>query len=89
MSVLALSRIKAIREWDEGYEELEFMPNGFAVELTDGAPWLFFVDSKEEKVSSFSSFIPQVNDFCFSFIFYRTYFPVSLGKRAVNEPELP
>ncbi|GJJ11450.1 hypothetical protein Clacol_005683 [Clathrus columnatus] len=49
LSVLTLERIVAIREWDEGYEELEFMPNGFAVEMIGGTAWLLFADSKEEK----------------------------------------
>lgn len=84
-SVLGLSRIKAVREWDEGYEELEFMPNGFAVELKDGAPWLFFAESKEEKVSFLfmmgvcSRFLKSVNYCC------RKHFLVCSVKRAASD----
>ena len=48
---LELSRIQALREWNEGYDELEAIPNSFAVEFKDDAPCLFFADSAEDKVS--------------------------------------
>jgi hypothetical protein len=47
---LELSRVRALREWHEGYDELEAIPNSFAVELQDDAPCLFFADSAEDKV---------------------------------------
>lgn len=42
--------MRALREWHEGYDELEAIPNSFAVELEDDAPCLFFADSAEDKV---------------------------------------
>ncbi|KIJ55461.1 hypothetical protein M422DRAFT_24036 [Sphaerobolus stellatus SS14] len=47
--ILDLSQIAALKEWSEGYEELEAIPNSFAVELRDDSPWLFFADSSEDK----------------------------------------
>jgi hypothetical protein len=48
---IELGRVRALREWHEGYDELEAIPNSFAVELKDDAPSLFFADSAEDKVS--------------------------------------
>lgn len=43
--------VKALREWHEGYEELQAIPHAFALEFTDGqGPWSFFCDSEEDKV---------------------------------------
>ncbi|KAF8579920.1 hypothetical protein K439DRAFT_1522381 [Ramaria rubella] len=46
---IELSRVRALREWNEGYDELEAIPHSFAVELKEEAPWLFFADSAEDK----------------------------------------
>lgn len=48
---LELSRIQALREWNEGYEELEAISNSFAVEFKNDVSYLFFADSAEDKVS--------------------------------------
>ncbi|KAF8517930.1 hypothetical protein BU17DRAFT_91357 [Hysterangium stoloniferum] len=49
LHVLDLSRVRALREWHEGYEELEAIPNSFVLEIQDDNPWLFFADSSEDK----------------------------------------
>ncbi|KAF8524163.1 hypothetical protein JB92DRAFT_2881364 [Gautieria morchelliformis] len=46
---IELGRVRALREWHEGYDELEAIPNSFAVELKDDSPCLFFADSAEDK----------------------------------------
>ena len=44
-------KVRGIREWNEGYEDLEAIPHSFVVEFVDGqAPWSMFADSEEEKV---------------------------------------
>jgi hypothetical protein len=41
----------AIREWDEGFEELQSIPHSFSFVFQDGGePWSFYTDSEEEKV---------------------------------------
>jgi len=44
-------RVSALREWHEGYEELEALDYSFALEFKDGqGPWSMFCDSEEDKV---------------------------------------
>jgi hypothetical protein len=44
-------KVRGIREWNEGYEDLEAIPYSFAVEFVDDrGPWSMFADSEEEKV---------------------------------------
>lgn len=44
-------RIQALREWDEGFDELKAIPFSFAVEFSvDEGPWSMYADSEEEKV---------------------------------------
>lgn len=44
-------RIQALREWDEGFDELKAIPFSFAVEFRDDeGPWSMYADSEEEKV---------------------------------------
>jgi len=57
MHAIELSYVRGLREWNEGYEELEAIPHSFAVELEDGAPWLFFADSAEDKVCVCTKFL--------------------------------
>ena len=40
----------AIKEPNEGYDELEAIPHSFAVEFSDDSPWCMYADSEEEKV---------------------------------------
>ncbi|KDQ26984.1 hypothetical protein PLEOSDRAFT_1113298 [Pleurotus ostreatus PC15] len=43
-------RVQALREWDEGFDELKAIPFSFAVEFSDGeGPWSMYADSEEEK----------------------------------------
>ena len=49
---IELKGIKAMKEWYQGYEELEAIPHSFAIEFRDGqGSWAMFADSAEEKVS--------------------------------------
>lgn len=49
---LSEGRIRAIKEPDEGYDELEAIPHAFAVEFRDGeGPWSMYCDNAEDKVS--------------------------------------
>lgn len=49
--------VGALREWHEGYEELEYIPHSFAIEFTDGrGPWSMFSDSEEDKVRELCAF---------------------------------
>lgn len=54
--VIDLSHVVALKNWQEGYEELGAIPYSFAVELQDDAPCLFFADSAEDKVSHFNPY---------------------------------
>ena len=49
--VLSQNRVTAIKEPEEGYEELAAIPFSFAVEFAEDGPWGMFTDSSEEKVS--------------------------------------
>lgn len=43
-------KLRALKEWNEGYEELESIPHSFAIEFTDErGPWSAFADNEEEK----------------------------------------
>ena len=45
--------IKGLKEWNEGYEDLEAIQFSFVVEfLRDRRYWSIFADSEEEKVQS-------------------------------------
>ncbi|KAG6850550.1 hypothetical protein H0H93_011749 [Arthromyces matolae] len=47
--------IRGLREWSEGYEELEAIPYSFAIEFKDGrGHWSMFSDSEEEKRDGYS-----------------------------------
>lgn len=49
--ILERGRVAAIKEPDEGYDELEAIPHSFAVEFTDGdGAWCMYCDSAEDKV---------------------------------------
>ncbi|KAH0582596.1 hypothetical protein H2248_010525 [Termitomyces sp. 'cryptogamus'] len=42
--------IRGLREWNEGYEDLEAIPHSFAIEFKSGrGHWSMFSDSEEEK----------------------------------------
>ncbi|KAJ7043456.1 hypothetical protein C8F04DRAFT_1072139 [Mycena alexandri] len=44
-------QVRALREWNEGYEDLKAIPFSFAVEFNgEREPWSMFSDSEEEKV---------------------------------------
>lgn len=44
-------RVSTLREWHEGYEELEAIDHAFALEFNDSqGPWSMFCDSEEDKV---------------------------------------
>jgi len=47
-------KIRGLREWQEGYEELEAIPCSFAIEFkdfsNDWGTWSVYTDSEEEKV---------------------------------------
>ena len=47
-------KIRGLREWQEGYEELEAIPCSFAIEFkdfsNDWGTWSMYTDSEEEKV---------------------------------------
>lgn len=44
-------KLRGLREWNEGYEDLEAIPHSFAIEFKDGrGPWSMYADSEEEKV---------------------------------------
>ncbi|KAI0716039.1 hypothetical protein C8T65DRAFT_128698 [Cerioporus squamosus] len=50
LETIQLSRIQRIREWQDGYEELQSIPNSFAFEIKDmHDPWCMFTDSNEDK----------------------------------------
>jgi hypothetical protein len=49
---LDLRGVKALKEWNEGYEDLEAIPHSFAIEFKDGqGAWGMYADTREEKVS--------------------------------------
>ena len=49
--MIQLSSIQRIREWQDGFEELQSIPNSFALEIKDmHDPWSMFTDSSEDKV---------------------------------------
>lgn len=57
--------VRGLREWDEGFEDLEAIPHSFAIEFTDGrGPWAMFADSEEEKVCFPGKFVsvPHANE---------------------------
>jgi len=44
-------RIEALKEWNEGYEDLEAISFSFVVEFKGGNDsWSIYADSEEEKV---------------------------------------
>ena len=59
--------VKAVKEPNEGHEELEAIPNSFAIEFDDGGSWSMFTDTVEEKVCiSFAIYISCMPDLHFS-----------------------
>ncbi|KIY43657.1 hypothetical protein FISHEDRAFT_68065 [Fistulina hepatica ATCC 64428] len=43
-------KLRGLKEWNEGYEELRAIPHSFAIEFLDGRePWSLFLDTEEEK----------------------------------------
>lgn len=44
--------ITALREPEDGFEELSTMPHSFVVEFTDRRPWAVYTDSGEDKVGN-------------------------------------
>jgi hypothetical protein len=51
VDTLQITSIDALHHWDEGHEELEFIPHSFAVVLKDGQGlWSMYADSEDEKV---------------------------------------
>ncbi|KAF9054328.1 hypothetical protein BJ165DRAFT_1437958 [Panaeolus papilionaceus] len=43
-------QVSALKEWHEGYEDLEAIPFSFVVEFSNGkSPWSIYADSQEEK----------------------------------------
>ncbi|PCH44396.1 hypothetical protein WOLCODRAFT_165109 [Wolfiporia cocos MD-104 SS10] len=50
LETVKLANISHIREWQEGYEELEGVPHSFAVEFKDGRPaWSMYADTAQDK----------------------------------------
>jgi len=50
LETVNMRTLRHIREWQEGYEELEGVPNSFAVEFGDGRDaWSMFADSVQDK----------------------------------------
>ena len=48
-----MGRVQALKEWKDGYEDLEAIAFSFVVEFKDGRPdhhWSMYADSEEEKV---------------------------------------
>ena len=44
--------VRGLKEWNEGYEDLEAIPFSFVVEFkTERKHWSMYADSEEEKVS--------------------------------------
>ena len=54
-------KIRGLREWQEGYEELEAIPYSFAIEFkdfsNDWGTWSMYTDSEEEKVCIICDFL--------------------------------
>ncbi|TFK18450.1 hypothetical protein FA15DRAFT_675277 [Coprinopsis marcescibilis] len=42
-------RVKALKEWSDGYEELEAIPFSFVIEFKDQQTWSLFADSEDDK----------------------------------------
>lgn len=49
LDIVTLSEIRHIKEWHEGFEELEGIPHSFAVEFRTGLRWSLFADSETDK----------------------------------------
>ncbi|KZT70730.1 hypothetical protein DAEQUDRAFT_810336 [Daedalea quercina L-15889] len=50
LEVIKLSAVGSVKDWQEGYEELEGIPHSFAVEFQDGrCPWSMYTDSADDK----------------------------------------
>lgn len=48
-----LGKVRGMKEWNEGYEDLEAIAFSFVVEFKEGQPdhhWSMYADSEEEKV---------------------------------------
>lgn len=44
-------KVRGLKEWNEGYEDLEAISYSFVVEFMDGNFWSMYADSEEEKVN--------------------------------------
>lgn len=47
-------KVRALREWYDGYDDLEAIAFSFVVEFKDGEHWSMFGDTEEEKVRLFN-----------------------------------
>lgn len=48
---IPLSKIRRIREWQDGFEDLQSIPHSFALELQGVRDaWSMFTDSSDDKV---------------------------------------
>ncbi|KAF9049344.1 hypothetical protein BDZ89DRAFT_1089099 [Hymenopellis radicata] len=45
-----IHQVTALKEWNEGYEDLKAIPHSFAIEFNDRDPWAMFCDQEEEKI---------------------------------------
>lgn len=52
LEAVKLADVRNVKDWQEGYEELEGIPHSFAMEFGDGRyAWSMYTDSAEDKVS--------------------------------------
>lgn len=61
LDCIDISHVRAVREWQDGFEELKSIPTSFAIEFNDGqGPWCMFTDTDEDKVSIYNSFASSI-----------------------------
>jgi len=53
--------ITALREPEDGFEELSTMPHSFVIEFTDRRPWAVYTDSGEDKVGNMCRIFSRTN----------------------------
>ena len=52
LEAVKLPDVRSVKDWQEGYEELEGIPHSFAMKFGDGRyAWSMYTDSAEDKVS--------------------------------------
>jgi hypothetical protein len=85
-SVELRGRVIGLREWHEGYEELEALPHSFAIEFNDDqGPWSIFLDSEEDKVSVTFFLINGLSLLIFCWIGHATWaYTPSSGAQAMS-----